>query len=158
MIDTHWAMYCENYLEGFHVPFVHKGLSKKIDNESYETEILDNGVLQHAVDNNSKDVYGYYYWIFPNIMLNFYSWGLSLNIVEPVSIDKTRVRFISFPIDNKDKLTKEISDIIKVEREDQSVVQSVCKGVQSRYYDSGRFSPKHEKGVHYFHQLLSKFI
>ena len=53
---------------------------------------------------------------------------------------------------------KEISNIIRVEREDQSVVQSVCKGVQSRYYDNGRFSPKHEKGVHYFHQLLSKFI
>ena len=26
-INAHWALYCENYLEGFHVPFVHRGLS-----------------------------------------------------------------------------------------------------------------------------------
>ncbi len=72
-INAHWALYCENYLEGFHVPFVHKGLSKEINNETYDTILLDNGVLQYA---NSKDeknnIYGYYYWIFPNIMFNFY--------------------------------------------------------------------------------------
>ena len=26
-IDSHWALYCDNYLEGFHIPFVHKGLN-----------------------------------------------------------------------------------------------------------------------------------
>src|SRR6476469_8703695 len=26
-IEAHWALYCENYLEGFHIPFVHKALN-----------------------------------------------------------------------------------------------------------------------------------
>ena len=156
-IDTHWAMYCENYLEGFHVPFVHRGLSSEIDNHSYETKILKNGVLQYAKDLTGNDIYGYYYWIFPNIMLNFYSWGLSVNIIEPISVNKTKVKFIYFPIDYSNS-PKAIKDLIQVELEDQAIVRSVYRGIQSRYYERGRYSPKHEKGVHYFHQLLSKFI
>ena len=27
LIDAHWALYCENFLEGFHIPFVHAGCS-----------------------------------------------------------------------------------------------------------------------------------
>jgi len=158
-INTHWAMYCENYLEGLHVPFVHKGLSSEINNQSYKTEILNNGVLQYAYDKNSNDnLYAHYYWIFPNIMLNFYSWGLSINIVEPVSIDRARVKFLIFSIDDAKSLSKSILDLIQVEYEDQAVVESVCKGMKSRFYDSGRYSPSHEKGVHYFHQLLTRYI
>ena len=43
----------------------------------------------------------------------------------------------------------------RVELEDQSVVQSVQKGIKSRYYKRGRYSPTHEKGVHHFHGLLA---
>jgi choline monooxygenase len=27
-VEAHWALYCENYLEGFHIPYVHKGLNR----------------------------------------------------------------------------------------------------------------------------------
>ncbi len=159
-INTHWVMYCENYLEGFHVPFVHKGLSKDIDNQSYTTEILNDGVLQYAnkKNSNNKDFYAHYYWLFPNMMFNFYDWGLSINIVEPIAKDRTRVRFLSFPINSSQSLSKSISDLIRVEYEDQAVVESVCKGMRSRYYERGRYSPNYEKGVHYFHQLLSRYF
>ena len=158
-INTHWAMYCENYLEGFHVPFVHKGLSNEINNQSYTTEVLNNAVLQYASKKDCNDnLYAHYYWIFPNLMLNFYNWGLSINIVEPISIDKTKVKFLIFPINETEELKKSISDLVQVEYEDQAVVESVCRGVKSRFYDTGRYSPSHEKGVHYFHQLLSRYI
>ena len=26
-VNAHWALYCENYLEGFHIPFVHQALN-----------------------------------------------------------------------------------------------------------------------------------
>ena len=91
-------------------------------------------------------------------MLNFYNWGLSINVVEPISINKTRVNFFTFPIDGIDFVEDQIKDLIQVELEDQQVVESVCRGVKSKFYSSGRYSPKHEKGVHYFHQLLSKIL
>ena len=157
-INAHWAIYCENYLEGFHVPFVHRGLSKEIDNSSYETVLLKNGVVQFAKSSQKNNIYGYYYWIFPNIMLNFYDWGLSVNIIEPISKNKTRIRFLSYPIKGNKKSKKAILDLIRVEMEDQSVVKSVHKGISSKFYTKGRYSPEHEKGVHYFHRLLSKYL
>ena len=27
LVQAHWALYCENYLEGFHIPFVHADLN-----------------------------------------------------------------------------------------------------------------------------------
>ena len=75
-------MYCENYLEGFHVPFVHKGLAKEIDNQSYNTEILKNSVLQYANKQDSEKIYMHTIIGFsPNLMLNFFNWGLSINVV-----------------------------------------------------------------------------
>ena len=53
-IDAHWAMYCENYLEGFHVPFVHKGLANEIDVSTYKTVLLENAVLQIAEDDKGR--------------------------------------------------------------------------------------------------------
>jgi choline monooxygenase len=30
IVKANWALYCENYLEGFHIPFVHAGLNQVI--------------------------------------------------------------------------------------------------------------------------------
>jgi len=117
---------------------------------------LDNGVLQYA-DSKNEEPYAYYYWIFPNIMLNFYNWGVSVNIVEPLSMNKTRIKFLTFAEPNKN-LTKLIKELHQVELEDEEVVLNVQKGVNSRTYVKGRYSVNHEKGVHHFHQLLSKYI
>tara|TARA_B110000438_G_C15763728_1_gene628535 strand:- start:96 stop:1172 length:1077 start_codon:yes stop_codon:yes gene_type:complete len=168
-IKAHWAMYCENYLEGFHVPFVHKGLASEIDMGNYRTVLLENAVLQIAEDEKgskilknlykpNENVYALYYWVFPNIMFNFYSWGLSINIIEPLDNNYTRIRFLSYPIKTRSQPDEGEATLDRVEKEDQAVVQNVQKGIRSRYYSSGRYSPKYEKGVHHFHLLINKFI
>ena len=156
-VDIHWALYCENYLEGFHVPFVHKGLNNDIDYTSYDTIILDSAVLQLAKDKDNK-IYAYYYWIFPNIMLNFYDWGLSINIITPLTKNKTRIKFLSFPKKGMAQPKDVPAGINVVEEEDQKIVKSVQKGIQSSNYISGRYSVKHEKGIHYFHSLISDYL
>ena len=157
ILNTHWALYCENYLEGFHVPFVHKGLNADISLDSYKTKILTNGVLQYTNSRNN-DIYAYYYWLFPNIMLNFYEWGLSINIIEPINKEKTRIKFLSFPIKGKTQPINTDSSLDKVEKEDQKIVKSIQKGIKSTFYDRGRYSMKYEKGVHHFHRLLAKYL
>ena len=92
------------------------------------------------------------------MMFNFYPWGISINIIKPVAVKKTKIDFISFVWD-EDKLNKGAGgDLDKVELEDEEIVQRVQKGVGSRFYKNGRFSPKMEKGVHHFHSLISKFM
>lgn len=172
LVNCHWALYCDNYLEGFHIPFVHEDLNKVLDYGTYENLIYDHMTLQigYAEDGEEvfdlpeghmdygKNVAAYYFWIYPNIMFNFYPWGLSINIVKPQSINRTRVSFITYVMDES-KLDRGAGALLdKVEREDEFVVESVHKGLQSRFYNKGRFSPTKEQGVHYFHKLLAKSL
>ncbi len=172
LVKAHWALYCDNYLEGFHIPFVHQGLNAVIDYDAYKTEIYDYFNLQIGYTDDALEVFdlpsghpdygrkvaGYYYWIFPNMMFNFYPWGLSINIVKPISINRTRVSFLSYVFDPSKLDQGAGADLDKVEREDEFVVEGVYQGIQSAYYQSGRFSPKREQGVHHFHRLLAQFV
>lgn len=172
VFDAHWALYCDNYLEGFHVPFVHKELNEVLDYGSYKTEVYKYCNLQIGYTEDTKNIFdlpknhmdsgknvaAYYYWVFPNMMFNFYPWGLSINIVRPISINKTKVSFISYVYDAT-KLNKGAgSNLDKVEQEDEDIVENVQKGVRSSFYKAGRFSPTREKGVHHFHRLLAEFL
>ena len=171
-VNAHWALYCDNYLEGFHVPFVHEGLNAVLDYGSYKTEVyqycnLQIGYTDEATEvfdlpvdhiDYGKNVAAYYYWVFPNMMFNFYPWGLSINIINPIDINSTKVSFISYVYDPK-KLDKGAgSSLEKVEEEDEIVVENVQKGVRSSFYKAGRFSPTREQGVHHFHRLLAEFL
>ena len=172
LVHAHWALYCDNYLEGFHVPFVHEGLNKVLDYGNYTTEVyrycnLQIGYADDATEcfdlpedhpDHGKKVAAYYYWVFPNLMFNFYPWGLSLNVVKPLDKDRTKVSFLTYVYD-PEKLGKGAgTDLEKVEREDEFVVENVHKGILSSFYKTGRFSPTREKGVHHFHRLLAEFL
>lgn len=172
LVHAHWALYCDNYLEGFHIPFVHEGLNDVLDYGSYTTEVYEHCNLQIGYTDDASEVFelpedhidfgkkvgAYYYWVFPNMMFNFYPWGLSVNIVRPVSINRTRVSFISYVYDPSKLDAGAGADIEKVEREDEFVVENVQRGVNSSFYKAGRFSPTREKGVHHFHRLLAEFL
>ena len=103
-------------------------------------------------------VAAYYYWIFPNLMLNFYPWGLSVNIVQPQGPGRTQVLFRSYVGDPSKLGAGAGNDLDQVEKEDEDVVHQVQRGVRSRFYDRGRYSPSKERGVHHFHRLLCEFL
>ena len=105
-----------------------------------------------------KNIAAYYYWLFPNLMLNFYPWGLSINIVFPLSKNQTKIVFRSYVWDESKLHVGAGADLNKVELEDEEIVQRVQKGVSSRFYNHGRFSPSMEQGVHHFHRLISRFM
>ena len=171
-VDANWALYCDNYLEGFHIPFIHEGLNAVLDFNNYDVEIFKYANLQIGIASsedlcfnlpvNSKDygrkIAAYYFWLFPNMMFNFYPWGLSLNIVTPLSINKTKIEFKSYVWDESKLDSGAGSNLDKVEIEDEEVVQKVQRGVRSRFYRQGRFSPEMEQGVHHFHRLISTFM
>ena len=73
-------------------------------------------------------------------------------------LNKTRVIFKTYLLPNVNPQDFTDQQLHQTEMEDEDVVQSVQKGVQSRLYKRGRFSPKREQGVHHFHLLLSKWL
>jgi choline monooxygenase len=156
-IDAHWALYVENYLEGFHIPFVHAGLNEVVDYGNYSSELHRYCNLQLALD-KAGAVAARYWWIFPNLMLNFYPWGLSLNLVQPRGVGHMRVLFRSYVWDDEKLETGAGASLDRVEEEDEAIVQAVQRGVRSRFYTRGRYSPTRERGVHHFHRLLCECL
>lgn len=152
-IDAHWALYVENYLEGFHIPFVHPALNVALDTARYETRLGRFANVQLGYD-RAGQVAARYWWVFPNLMLNVYPWGISLNHVQPLGLAKTRVLFRSFVWDAAKPGVGAGGDLDRVEHEDEAIVQAVQRGVRSRFYGGGRYSPTKEAGVHHFHRLL----
>jgi choline monooxygenase len=169
LVHASWALYCDNYLEGFHIPFVHASLNEAIDYGQYATELFPHSVLQLGIarpgepafapppssPDHGRPVAAYYWWLFPNLMFNFYPWGLSINIVEPQAHDRTRVRFLSFVADQSQLDRGAGSGLDRVEREDEAIVEAVHRGARASLYSRGRYSPTREQGVHHFHRLLA---
>jgi choline monooxygenase len=171
VIAAHWALYVENYLEGFHIPFVHGELAEVVDYASYTTTLHRFSNVQIACARpgetafepspDSADTYrvaARYGWIFPNLMLNFYPWGLSVNLVQPEAIDRTRVSFRSYVADESLIDSGAGGRLDRVEAQDEAIVEAVQRGVRSRLYRGGRYSPTRERGVHHFHRLLCEFM
>jgi len=169
-VAAHWALYCDNYLEGFHVPFVHAGLNEVIDYGSYTTELGPWGTLQIGDAKRPDDAFvlpsghpdsgrlvaAYYVFLYPATMVNVYPWGVSLNAVRPQGPGATRVTYMTWVHDEEKRARGAGADLHRVELEDDVIVASVQRGVRSRFYERGRFSPARETGVHHFHRLLSR--
>ena len=178
-VNAHWALYCENYLEGFHIPYVHQALNAVVDYGSYTTETFRYASLQTALSEppasavaemknpvprltgalgSDTNVAARYLFIFPNLMFNFYRWGVSVNIVRPISPTKSVVEFLSYVRDETLMDAGAGADLHGVELEDEAVVESVQRGIRSRFYSHGRYSPTREQGTHHFHRLIAEFM
>ena len=159
-VAANWMLYVDNYLEGLHIPFVHPSLSQALDFGAYRTELDARGTTQVGIAKSGddcfdgSDVAAWYFWLFPNLMLNFYPWGLSLNVVMPAGVDAMRVHYRAYVLDEARRERGAGSGLDRVEHEDEAVVESVQRGIHSRLYRRGRYSPKRETGVHHFHRLL----
>lgn len=172
MVKANWALYVDNYLEGFHIPFIHADLNAVIDYGNYTVETFRYCNLQLAVSKGADDVFdlpkdspdygraisAYYFWVFPNLMFNFYPWGLSINVVRPLAHNLTKISFIPYVWDASKLGRGAGAALDRVEREDEAVVEMVQRGLHSRFYEKGRFSPARENGTHHFHTLLSEFM
>ncbi len=164
LIDCNWKVYVDNFLEGYHIPIVHPELAKLLDYREYKTDTSDWYSLQHSPIKNGNNLYksengkAYYYYIFPNIMLNILPGRLQTNTIRPVSPEKTEVIFNYYYKNPND--TEVIEDDIaysdKIQDEDIEICELVQKGLKSKAYDKGRFSVEREQGVYHFQSLLKR--
>lgn len=166
-LDCNWKVFVDNYLDGgYHVPFLHSGLASALDNRNYKIEVADKYCLQSCPTRDSstdvssvrKGDMAYYYWLYPNLMINIYEGIMDINIAIPLSAEKCRIIFEYYFTDSEQNTDEFIENSIKVAHqvqvEDLDVCHSVQKGLHSRSYDTGRLSVKKEAGEHLFHKLL----
>lgn len=169
LVQANWALYVDNYLEGFHIPYVHAALAQALDYGEYRTELFEWCNLQLGVASDGEDAFAlpaghpdtgtrvaaWYWWLWPNTMFNVYPWGVSVNVVQPLAVDRTKVSFLAYVWDPAKLDRGAGAGLDRVEREDEAIVESVQRGVRSRLYERGRYSPAREQGVHHFHRRLA---
>ncbi|MFO7563055.1 MAG: SRPBCC family protein [Enhygromyxa sp.] len=167
-LEAHWLLYCDNYLEGLHIAHVHPTLAESLT--GLETRLGPWGSVQIARPRAGEpsipappeapaDHLGaaaLYFFLFPNTMFNVYPWGMSLNVVEPLAVDRTRIRYEAWVWSPELYDTGAGSRLDQLEREDQASVRRMQRGVGSRLYDRGRYSPRHELALHQFHRMLAR--
>lgn len=160
-VTCNWKVYLDNFLEGYHLPHVHPGLSKVIDYRTYDTELFAWHSLQTAPLRDSQGIYGegeaYYYFVYPNVMLNVMPGRLQSNRVLPLTPDRCRIEFDYYYAQDaraqaRIAMDQAFSD--EVQHEDVAICEAVQKGLASGFYDAGRLCPKREAGVWHFHTLL----
>jgi choline monooxygenase len=165
-IACNWKVYVDNYLEGYHIPIVHPGLFREIDYERYRTETARFFSIQHSplrkpkrIRTNDPSDEAQFFWLFPNLMLNVYPDNFSTNLIVPLDERRTLTIFEWFFRDQPGKaLADTVSFSDEIQIEDIEICEAVQRGLESRTYDTGRYSVERENGVHHFHGLLAEFL
>ena len=165
VVDANWKVYVDNFLEGYHIPHVHPELNKALDYLGYVTELGPWHNLQHSpllADNVYTGDGGgeaFYYWVYPNFMLNILPHRVQVNLVVPDGPTRCRVIFWYY-YDRPDEPGRaaqiqadvDYSDMVQLE--DREICERVQQGLRSRGYHRGRFSVQMESGVYHFQRLL----
>lgn len=172
-VACNWKVFVDNYQDGgYHVNTVHPGLAGALDYAHYRTENFSHGSVQISPLKQAADATlgkvraggnAYYWWVFPNLMINLYQGVMDTNLVLPLGTDRCRVRFDYYFADTDSPASRQfIADSIavahQVQLEDMAVCVEVQQGLRSRSYDTGRFSVKRESGGYHFHQLLARWL
>ena len=170
-LACNWKVYVDNYLDGgYHVPHLHKGLNSVLDYKEYTIENSERYSLQSSrmVSSQEHEAFAatrtgeraYYYWLYPNFMINIYEGVMDTNLVLPLGADQCRVQFDFYFADVSDGAhaanteSVEVSD--RIQDEDVDICESVQRGLRSRAYGAGRLSVRREAGEHLFHRLLAE--
>jgi choline monooxygenase len=178
-IACNWKVYVDNYLEGYHLPTAHPQLFRELDYDQYRVDTFRYYSSQYApireVNPNDprdrdrryvrteEEAQALYFWIFPNVMLNVYLDNVSINIILPIDHERTLTIFEWYfeqpgTGSGWDSMQTVIQFSDQIQQEDIEICEIVQKGLQSRSYNTGRFSATRENGVHHFQTLVHEFL
>lgn len=121
-IPCNWKAYVDNYMEGYHIPFVHPGLNQALSNAVYEYEVFDyyneqygeephprgpgsrvasvlgsvqafRDLLPPITGLDARGTNGYYFiYCYPNFTVNLMPDGFLLFSIRPLGVDRTESR------------------------------------------------------------------
>ena len=182
-VNGNWKLAVENYLESYHLPWVHPGLNSYSKLEDHEN-IVEYGHYAGQISNkyipryttgkqftNFKnlgpewDTKGEYVVLFPNLILGVQKDHVFNLIIEPLTPNRIREHieiYYSGPTllaDEYKETRQENAKLWKtVFEEDIFVVEGMQKGRYAKGFDGGRFSPVMDEPTHVFHDWYARKI
>jgi choline monooxygenase len=165
-VNCNWKVYIDNYLDGgYHVNTVHPDLAGVLDYKEYVTTTHGHTALQSSplvpatgdAGRTRTGTAAHYWWVYPNFMLNHYAGVMDTNLVRPIGPNRCEVLFDFYFTADADPafVADSLAVADRVQAEDAGVCDDVQRGLHSRSYVAGRFSPKRENAGYFFHQTLA---
>ena len=166
VVETNWKLLMENFIEPYHVQFVHSSTTDQPLKDHYT--VIDGHCLGSAVDisepasninRNTLAVNSLYLTLFPNFVFGRYypdQIGVHLNI--PVAVDKTLQQRVIYITDGEKRSDTQVDALRSlwhdVHKEDHAMCERMQQGKSSVVADQGgRLSPHWEDSVKRFQQL-----
>jgi len=171
-VRTNWKLLIENFIEPYHVQFVHKTTTSQPLKDHYP--VIEEHCLGSAVDLTDEQVASagigtlgvtsQYLTLFPNFVMGTYQpdqMGVHLNI--PVNAETTlqsRVIYLHKDASYSDQRIQQLHDLwYKVHLEDHAMCERLQTGRHSKKADDGGvLSPHWETSVRNFQELVAKAI
>jgi choline monooxygenase len=180
-VPGNWKQHAWNFLDRFHVAFVHRapgGLADAVDLATYQTELHGDAVLQWAYASDAADgfdpallperfadakgrrVFALWWFVFPNLTLNFYPWGLSVNLYAPgPRPEVTRFHWYHWVLDKAAYAERDRRWLsAQVDAEDLDALAQVSRGLLAPGVPRGRFAPAEEIAAHWFHRRVYRGV
>ena len=168
-INTNWKFLIENFIEPYHVQFVHKKTTSQPLKDHYT--IVDGNCYGSGVDMKEENATGgslavssRYLSLFPNFIIGTYYPGqLGVYLNSPIDTCHTNQKRIIYTTENnnlsKAEIKKQKELWWKVHKEDHEICERLQEGRASSVAISGGIlSPHWENSVRAFHEIMIKSI
>ncbi len=161
-IRCNWKTYTDNFVEGYHIPGIHPGFRKMIDFEAFRTTAEDGLVKMTAPLKEGYFYGGTWLWAWPNWTLSVYPEGMNTSRINPLGPERTELVYRFYFADLSEATAEAraatIAGNCQVVREDFSICEETQANYASGAFDRGPLSPRHEAGVAYFQERLSRSL
>ncbi len=159
---SNWKTYTDNFVEGYHVPGIHPDFNAVIDFSRFEATIGQNVVIMRAPQKDGSIYGGLWLWIWPNFTLSVYPDGMNTSRILPQGPDRARLLYSFHFADSGPGSAaanrRTIEANCAIVREDFGVCEKAQANLRAGIFERGPLSPRHERGVGYFHDLVRQAL
>ena len=157
-LGVNWKTYTDNYSEGYHIPLVHPELNRELFAKLYEVRVHDHYCVHSAPARDGAINAGKWLWRYPNLALNLYPGGMTVERFVPTGPRSTQIVYDYFFADASPNSASANADVVRISGdiidEDRRICEAVQRNLEAGVYDTGRLSPRHENGVFAFQQWV----
>ena len=154
LVNSNWKIYIDNWAENLHFPFIHKKqLSYYKSIKTIYSLHRENEAFSFKMDpkENFEKFDAVWIFKFPNICFDVYEDYFTIEVIDPVSPTKAKLKLFNFIRKNADSAAAENSNELIVE--DLKVIENVQYNYMNSVSIKGYFSQDFEKGTEYFYDF-----